>query len=82
LSQRIAEAHNDGAFGVPVQEFRNATPASLQMHFDTVTAPLIANNFTPQPSAGPAFMQMAAHFLEELARNTARLPELKTSMSR
>jgi pimeloyl-ACP methyl ester carboxylesterase len=80
LSGAIAQSPQQFAWLLIWQQqgFRNAMPANLQMHFDTVTAPLIANNFTQQPSAGPAFMQIAAHFFEELARNTARLPELKT----
>jgi haloalkane dehalogenase len=80
LSGAIAQSPEQFAWLLIWQQqgFRNAMPVSLQMHFDTVTAPLIANNFTRQPSSGPAFVQMAAKFFEELARNTARLPELKT----
>ena len=37
-------------------------------------APLIADNFVRPPGSGPAFMQMAAQFYEELKRNSARLP--------
>ena len=33
-------------------------------------------------AVGPASMQLASDFFDELARNTARLPELKTIMSR
>jgi pimeloyl-ACP methyl ester carboxylesterase len=58
-------------------QFRDALPQSLQKRFETVTGPLIANNFIEQPSSGPAFAQMASQFFEELARNTKRLPELK-----
>ena len=43
-----------------------------------MTEQLIADNFTRQPSSGPAFVQLASDFFGELARNTARLPELKT----
>ena len=59
-------------------KFRDAQPSSQRDHFDTVTGRLIANNFMQQPSSGPAFAQLATDFFEELARNTARLPELKT----
>jgi haloalkane dehalogenase len=58
--------------------FRDALPPSLRSHFDSVTAPLIANNFTQTPSAGPAFAQLASDFFDELARNSARLPMLRT----
>jgi haloalkane dehalogenase len=80
LSGAIAQSPQQFAWLLTWQQkgFRNALPASLQEHFDAVTAPLIANNFIQQPSSGPAFVQLAAHFFEELARNTARLPELKT----
>jgi haloalkane dehalogenase len=80
LSGAIAQSPEQFAWLLIWQQkgFRNAMPANLQKHFDTVTAPLIANNFTQQPSAGPAFMHLAADFFDELARNTARLPTLRT----
>jgi haloalkane dehalogenase len=80
LSAAIAQSPQQFAWllGWQQQGFRNAMPTSLQMHFDTVTAPLIADNFIQEPSSGPAFVQLAAKFFEELARNTARLPELET----
>jgi haloalkane dehalogenase len=80
LSGAIAQSPEQFAWLLIWQQqgFRNAMPASLQGHFDTVTAPLIANNFTQTPSAGPAFVQLAANFFEELARNSARLPTLKS----
>jgi haloalkane dehalogenase len=59
-------------------KFRDAQPSSQRAHFETVTEKLIADNFTRQPSSGPAFVQLASDFFGELARNTARLPELKT----
>jgi pimeloyl-ACP methyl ester carboxylesterase len=59
-------------------KFRDAQPVSQRAHFDTVTEQLIADNFIRQPSSGPAFVQLASDFFDELARNTARLPELKT----
>lgn len=39
---------------------------------------LIADNFTRQPSGGPAFIQLASQFFDELARNSKRLPDLGT----
>jgi haloalkane dehalogenase len=59
------------------KRFRDALPEDERYHFDTVTGPLIADNFIKQPSSGPAFVQMASHFFQELARNTKRLPELR-----
>ena len=57
-------------------KFRDALPKSQQARFNTVMGPLIANNFIQQPSSGPTFVQLASQFFEELARNSARLPEL------
>jgi haloalkane dehalogenase len=59
-------------------KFRDAQPSSQRAHFETVTERVIADNFLQQPSSGPAFVQLASDFFDELARNTARLPELKT----
>jgi haloalkane dehalogenase len=46
--------------------------------FARVIGPLIADNFVRQPSAGPAFVQMAAQFYAVLAANSARLDEVAT----
>ena len=54
-------------FGVPL-------PQSQKDHFARFMAPLVADNFIRPPSSGPAFMQLAAQFYEELRRNSARLP--------
>jgi haloalkane dehalogenase len=59
------------------KRFRDALPEAERCHFDAVSGPLIADNFIKQPSSGPAFVQMASDFFEELARNAKRLPELK-----
>ena len=56
--------------------FAEALPPVLRAHFETGMGPLIADNFVRQPGAGPAFVQMAAGFFPELARNSARAPEL------
>ena len=57
--------------------FTEAMPPDQRDRFAAGIGELIAANFTIQPSAGPAFMQLAAEFFNELARNTARLPELR-----
>jgi haloalkane dehalogenase len=57
--------------------FRDALSKSQQAQFNTVIGPLIADNFLVQPSSGPAFVQLAAQFFGELARNSTRLPELE-----
>jgi haloalkane dehalogenase len=56
------------------QEFEKLMPADQKAHFERFIGPLIADNFTMQPSSGPAFIQMGSQFYEELKRNSSRLP--------
>ena len=56
------------------QKFGEALPPGQKSHFEDFMGPLVADNFIKQPSSGPAFMQMAADFYEELRRNSTRLP--------
>ena len=58
------------------KKFRDPLPDAQKPHFDTFVGPLINENFTTQPGSGPAFVQMAARFFDEHARNAERLPEL------
>jgi len=60
------------------QRFREALPENQRAHFNSFIGPLIRDNFVIQPGAGPAFVQLAAQFFAEHARNTQHLPELKT----
>lgn len=57
------------------KQFADALPTHLQDHFNTVTGPLIADNFI-NAGSGTALVHLASQFHDELARNTARLPEL------
>jgi haloalkane dehalogenase len=41
--------------------------------------PIIDNNFRQKPSAGPAFAQMTYQLIDEVAANTARLTEFRSS---
>jgi len=56
------------------QEFEKLMPADQKPHFEQFIGPLVAENFTMQPSSGPAFVQMGSQFYEELKRNSTRLP--------
>jgi len=56
------------------QKFGEVLPPDQKPHFEEFIGPLVADNFIKQPSSGPAFMQMAADFYEELRRNSTRLP--------
>jgi haloalkane dehalogenase len=56
------------------QKFGEVLPPDQKPHFEEFIGPLVADNFIKQPSSGPAFMQMAADFYDELRRNSTRLP--------
>ena len=56
------------------REFEKLMPGDQKSHFERFIGPLIAENFTMEPSSGPAFMQMSAQFYGELKRNSTRLP--------
>lgn len=58
------------------QKFGEPLPPDQGAHFAEFLAPLVADNFTKQPSSGPAFIQLAGQFYDELRRNSARLPLL------
>ena len=59
------------------QKFLEALPEAQRPHFDAFIAPLIRDNFLAQPSSGPAFVQLAAQFLDALSQNAKHLPELE-----
>jgi pimeloyl-ACP methyl ester carboxylesterase len=59
------------------QGFQDVLTESQKAHYEAFLYPLIADNFLNQPSSAPAFAQMTAQFFDEIARNTARLPELE-----
>jgi haloalkane dehalogenase len=56
------------------REFEKLMPADQKPHFEKFIGPLIVENFSMQPSSGPAFMQLGSQFYDELKRNSARLP--------
>lgn len=56
------------------RQFATPLAAEQQQHFATTIGPLVADNFVRAPSAGPAFVQLAEQFYDELRRNRARLP--------
>ena len=60
----VAIAQNADQFGWLLtwqqHKFRDALPDPQKPHFDTFLGPLIRDNFIIQPSAGPAFVQLAA----------------------
>ncbi len=60
------------------KKFVDPLPEAQKSHFSTFIGPLISDNFIVQPGAGPAFVQLAAEFFDEHARNAQHLPALKT----
>jgi haloalkane dehalogenase len=59
------------------QKFEASLPDAQKPHFNTFLGALITKNFSVQPGSGPAFMQMAAQFFDEQARNAMHLSKLK-----
>ena len=59
------------------KKFLDPLPESQKPHFNAFIGPLISDNFIVQPSAGPAFVQLAAEFFAEHARNAQHLAALK-----
>jgi haloalkane dehalogenase len=60
------------------KKFLDALPESQKPHFSEFIGSLISDNFIVQPGAGPAFVQLAAEFFDEHARNAKHLTALKT----
>ena len=58
------------------KQFLDSLPELQKPHFSAFIGPLISDNFIAQPSAGPAFVQLAAQFFDEHARNAEHLSEL------
>jgi haloalkane dehalogenase len=79
LSMAIASspAQFGWLLGWQKKQFSDPLPEGQKVKFESGIGELIAQNFIKQPSSGPAFVQLATHFFEELARNTRRLPQLK-----
>jgi pimeloyl-ACP methyl ester carboxylesterase len=77
----VAIAQNPEQFGWLLQwqqkRFLDALPEAQKPHFTTFMGPLIRENFVAQPGAGPAFVQLAAEFFDEHARNAKHLAALK-----
>ena len=59
------------------QQFSLHLPESQRAHFETFMGPLIEENFTRQPGAGMAFVQMTAELDAKIALDTDRYRELE-----
>jgi haloalkane dehalogenase len=77
----VAIAQSPAQFGWLLQwqqkRFLDALPEAQKPHFTNFMGPLISENFVAQPGAGPAFVQLAAEFFAEHARNAGHLTALK-----
>jgi pimeloyl-ACP methyl ester carboxylesterase len=60
------------------KKFLDRMPEAQKPHFGSFIGPLISDNFIVQPGAGPAFVQLAAEFFDEHARNAKHLRALKS----
>lgn len=60
------------------KKFLDSLPEAQIPHFSAFIGPLISDNFIARPGAGPAFVQLAAEFFDEHARNAKHLTALKT----
>ncbi|MFB9978053.1 alpha/beta fold hydrolase [Mesorhizobium kowhaii] len=60
------------------KKFLDPLPEVQKPHFSAFIGQLISDNFIVQPGAGPAFVQLAAEFFDEHARNAKHLTALKT----
>ena len=60
------------------KKFLDSLPEAQRPHFSAFIGPLISDNFIARPGAGPAFVQLAAEFFDEHARNAKHLTALKT----
>jgi haloalkane dehalogenase len=60
-------------------QWRANMSEAQQAHYNEFIVPIVDKNFTQQPSAGPAFAQMTYQLFDEVAANTARLPDLRRS---
>jgi haloalkane dehalogenase len=59
------------------EQFTLHLPEPLRVHFQEFIGPLIEENFTRQPGAGMAFLQMTAQLNDKIALDTKRYAELE-----
>jgi pimeloyl-ACP methyl ester carboxylesterase len=79
LATAMAQSPEQLAWLLQFQQkiFKDALSEDQSAYFATFLGPIINDTFMKQPSAGPAFVQMTSHILEEVTRNTKRIPEME-----
>jgi haloalkane dehalogenase len=60
-------------------QWRAGMTEAQKKNYNEFIVPIVDKNFTQRPSAGPAFAQMTYQLFDEVAANTARLPDLRRS---
>jgi haloalkane dehalogenase len=60
-------------------QWRAGMTEAQKTNYNEFIVPIVDKNFTQRLSAGPAFAQMTYQLFEEVAANTARLPDLRRS---
>lgn len=60
-------------------QWRAGMTETQKAHYNEIIVPIVDKNFRQQPSAGPAFAQMTYQLFDEVAANTARLPDFRRS---
>ena len=60
-------------------QWRAGMTETQKAHYNEIIVPIVDNNFRQRPSAGPAFAQMTYQLFDEVAANTARLPDFRRS---
>jgi pimeloyl-ACP methyl ester carboxylesterase len=79
LATAMAQSPEQLAWLLQFQQklFKDALSQDQSAYFATFLGPIIKDTFMKQPSSGPAFVQMTSHLLEEVTRNTKRIPEME-----
>jgi haloalkane dehalogenase len=79
LATAMAQSPEQLAWLLQFQQkiFKDALSDDQSAYFATFLGPIINDTFMKQPSSGPAFVQMTSHILEEVTRNTKRIPEME-----
>jgi haloalkane dehalogenase len=60
-------------------QWRAGMTEAQKTNYNEFIVPIVDKNFTQRPSAGSAFAQMTYQLFDEVAANTARLPDLRRS---
>ncbi len=79
LASAMAQSPEQFAWLLQFQQkiFTDALAEPQRTRFATFLAPIINDSFLSEPSSGPAFVQLAAQVLDQVAQNTGHLSALE-----